>query len=181
LWSALATVLLGGIESAMGQPETGLAQVERGIASYLGHNSPPVFWPMLTVIRAEAYGRAGRPAEGLHLLDELLGAGDLESTLSQSPDLGLLKGELLLAVSPENAAEAVGIFRAILAGARIIGGKLLVLQAATRLCQLEMQAGNAAESGSALAETYDSFTEGFETADLQAAKAVLEAWKLKGS
>ena len=93
------------------------------------------------------------------------------------PPLLLLKGELLLAVSPENSTEAAGIFRRILASEGHMGGKIVTLQAATKLCKLEMLEGKAEESGRILAEIYDSFTEGFETADLRAAKAVLEDWE----
>jgi len=53
----------------------------------------------------------------------------------------------------------------------------MALQAATRLCKLEMLAGDAEESGRTLAEIYDSFTEGFETVQLLQAKAVLDEWR----
>ena len=57
-----------------------------------------------------------------------------------------------------------------------MGGKIVTLQAATSLCKLEMRSRGAGESGQVLAEIYDSFTEGFDTIDLRAAKAVLEEW-----
>jgi tetratricopeptide (TPR) repeat protein len=177
IWESLATMLIGITQSALGQPEEGLAKVERGFALYQGHKSPPVFYPLLIGVRALAHAQAGWPAEGLELLDGLLKEVDEERLLRESPGLLLLKGDLLLAVSPENAAEAAGIFRAILAGAEGIGIKSVALQAATRLCKLEMLEGKGEESGRVLAEIYDSFTEGFETADLREAKAVLDAWR----
>ena len=82
-----------------------------------------------------------------------------------------------MCVALENRIEAAAIFRAILAGAGHVGGKLLALQATTRLCKLEMLEGKAEQSGRTLKKIYDSFTEGFETFDLQAAKAVLKEWQ----
>jgi hypothetical protein len=83
----------------------------------------------------------------------------------------------LLAVSAENFSEAADLFRTILSSKGHVGGKIGALQAATRLCKLEMVSGNAVESGRMLAEIYASFTEGFETIDLQQAKAVLDEWQ----
>ena len=176
IWESLATMLLGATQVALGQPQEGLAKIEQGFALYQGLTNPPVFYPLLIGMRAVAFAQAGRPAEGLKLLDGLLKDVDEQRLLRELPPLLLLKGELLLAVSPENTAEAAGIFRAVLAGAGHVGGKIIALQAATRLCKLEMLAGKAEESGQALAEIYATFTEGFDTADLREARVVLDEW-----
>ncbi len=177
IWESLATMLLGAAQTALGQPEEGLSKIEAGFAHYQGLKSPPLFYPQLISIRATALAQAGRPAEGLELLDSLLKEVDEARALRDLAPLLLLKGGLLLAVSPENAAEAARIFRAILSGQGQMGGKILALQAATALCKLEMLYGKATESGRILAELYDSFTEGFETAVLREARAVLDAWR----
>jgi hypothetical protein len=73
---------------------------------YQGMKTPPVFWPLLLFTQAGACGQAGRPADGLIPLDkaiEIVGRGS-ESPLSSQ--LCRLKGDLLLALSPENPAEA---------------------------------------------------------------------------
>jgi predicted ATPase/class 3 adenylate cyclase len=177
IWESLGTMLLGATQMVLGQPEQGLAKIEAGFARYQGLKTPPVFYPQLIGMRALAFAQAGRPAEGLKLLDELLKDVDEERLRSDLPPLFLLKGELLLAVSPENAAEAAAIFRDLLAGPGHVGGKIVALQAATRLCKLEMLEGKAEQSGRALAEIYDSFTEGFDTVDLREARAVLDQWR----
>ena len=176
IWESLATMLLGATQISLGQAE-GLSKVEQGFALYQGLKSPPLFYPQLISMRAIAFAQSGQPAEGLSLLDGLLKEMDEERLLREFPPLLLLKGELLLALSPQNTAEAADIFRAILVGAGHVGGKILALQAATRLCKLEMQLGKAEESGQALKEIYDSFTEGFDTIDLRAARAVLDEWQ----
>jgi tetratricopeptide (TPR) repeat protein len=177
IWESLATMLLGATQMTLGQAEEGLAKIEGGFARYQGLKSPPVFFPQLIGMRALAFAQAGRPAEGLKLLEELLKDADEDRLLRDLPPMLLLKGELLLALSPENTAEAARIFRAILTGAGHVGGKMMALQAATRLCKLEMLSGKAEESGRVLVEIYDSFTEGFETLELRDARAVLDEWQ----
>jgi tetratricopeptide (TPR) repeat protein len=181
IWESLATMLLGVAQMALGQPEQGLAMIEQGFARYQGLKTPPVFYPQLIGMRAEAFARVGRPTEGLNLLEDLLQNMEEERILRELPPLILLKGELLLAISPENRTEAAGIFKAILAKRGHMGGKIVALQAATRLCQLEMMEGKAEQSGQALAEIYESFTEGFDTVDLRAARKVLDEWKQRSS
>jgi predicted ATPase/class 3 adenylate cyclase len=177
IWESLGTMLLGSAQLMLGEPEQGLEKVEQGFERYQGLKSPPVFYPSLINMRAIAYAQAGQPAEGIKLLDGILINADEERMLRDLSPLLLLKGDLLPAVSPENIDEAAGIFRKILDGAGHIGGKILALQAATRLCKLEMMVGNADESGQVLEELYDSFTEGFDTLDLRMAKVVLDEWR----
>ncbi len=176
IWESLAPMLIGAMQAMQGQPEEGLSKIERGFARYQGLKTPPVFYPLLVAMRAAAFAQAGQPAEGLRLLDGMLTEMGEERLIRELPLLLLRRAELLLAASPENAAEAAGMFREIMAGADQAGVKIVALQAATRLCKLEKLGGPAEESGRALAEIYDSFTEGFETADLLEARAVLDAW-----
>jgi predicted ATPase/class 3 adenylate cyclase len=177
IWGSLATMLLGATQMVLGQTEQGLANIEQGFALYQGFKSPPVFYPQLMGIRAIAMAQAGRPAEGLELLNSLLVDVDEMRLLRVLAPLLLFKGDLLLAVSPQDTAEAARIFQRVLDGAEQVEGKLVALQAATRLCKLEMQAGKAEQSCQKLAEIYDSFTEGFETVDLRQARAVLDHWR----
>jgi hypothetical protein len=97
--------------------------------------------------------------------------------LRQFPELAIIKGELFLAESPPKLAEAADIFRQVLAGARAAGVKMLALQAAIRLCKLEMVEGTVGESCRVLMEIYDSFTEGFGVPDLREARLILDEWQ----
>jgi hypothetical protein len=177
LWRSLATVLRGAVESARGQTEEGLALVEEGIASYLGHKSPPVFWPQLTAIRAETYARAGRAGDGLRLIDDLLAEDKDGSILNQLPELGLLQGGLLLAAAPGKHPEVAALFRQMLNQAAENDAKMLALQAAIELCRLE---GATEEDYRALAGIYESFSEGWETVALVEAKRLLAARRGSG-
>jgi len=177
IWDSLATMLLGATEMSMGDIDGGFTKIEQGFSLYQGFKSPPVFYPYLIAMRAEAHARAGRPAEGLHLLEGVFKDIDEKRLLREMPPLFILKSELMYAVSPDNLPEAISILQQILDDAGHQGGLATALQAATSLCKLEMLAGDAKESGQRLTEIYDSFTEGFDTTDLQRAKAVLDDWR----
>jgi predicted ATPase/class 3 adenylate cyclase len=174
IWDALANILHGTCLVGMGQPEEGLAQVDRGMALYQDHITPPVFWPSLVSVQSMAYAMAGRPDVGLRLLEEAMESAGVSRDDSTLPQLFLLRGDLLLAASPANAAEARSLYRQILEAARQQEALMLELQSATRLCRMALLQGEAEEAGRLLGEAYDKFTEGFDTADLLEAKALLE-------
>src|SRR5262249_40983137 len=85
-----------------------------------------------------------------------------------------LQGELLLAQAGTGAPEAEACFQQALAIARRQQAKSLELRAAMSLTRLWQQQGNRTAARALLAPIYGWFTEGFDTADLQDAKALLE-------
>jgi predicted ATPase len=112
--------------------------------------------------------------EGLALLDEALALVNKTGERWPEAELHRLKGELLLLLSADNHAEAEGCLHQALAVARRQQAKSLELRAATGLSRLWQQQGKRTEAHQLLAEIYSWFTEGFDTADLQDAKALLE-------
>src|SRR5262249_55210835 len=89
-------------------------------------------------------------------------------------DLYRLKGDLLLALPTAHQAEAEACFRQAIAIARCQSAKSWELRAVLSLSRLYHQEGKKEEAHRMLAEIYGWFTEGFDTADLQEAKALLE-------
>jgi adenylate cyclase len=87
-----------------------------------------------------------------------------------------LKGALLLARSAENQVEAEACFHQALDIARHQQAKSLELRAATSLGRLWQRQGKTEQAHQLLTEVYAWFSEGFDTADLQEAKALLEQW-----
>ena len=85
-----------------------------------------------------------------------------------------LKGDLLLALSADHQAEAEACFQQALAVARHQQAKSWELRAAMSLSRLWQRQGKRAAARELLAPIYGWFTEGFDTADLQEAKALLE-------
>jgi predicted ATPase len=90
-------------------------------------------------------------------------------------ELSRIEGELLLAVSPEQQDEVETCFQQALDTARRQQAKLLELRASVSLSRLWQHQGQRTEAYALLAPIYGWFTEGFDTADLQEAKALLDA------
>ncbi len=125
-------------------------------------------------ILAEAYWKVGRTEEGLSALSEALALVDKTGARGGEAEIHRLKGELLLAQSEGNQAEAEACFHKALEIARGQQAKSWELRAATSLSRLWQSQGKWGEARDLLAPVYDWFTEGFETADLKEAKTLLE-------
>ena len=136
---------------------------------------PNVSFGVLTGLteQVEALGHAGRIVEGLALLE----AGSEQSETGWlTPELLRLKGELSLLQSTPPAAETVeDLFRQALDVARRQEALAWELRAATSLARLLRGRSRPAEAVEILRPVYDRFTEGFDTADLVAAKGLLQA------
>jgi predicted ATPase len=90
-------------------------------------------------------------------------------------ELQRLKGELLLALSADNHAEAEACFSQAISIARRQQARSLELRAAMNLSHLWQHQGKRAETHQILTEVYSWFTEGLDTVDLQEARTLLEA------
>jgi predicted ATPase len=169
---AHATILGGWALIELGQGAEGLAQIRQGLAAYraTGGNADP----HLPALLAEAYGKVGQAEEGLRVL-----AGAMSEIQNKwrycEAELYRLKGELLLGVSADNSAEAETCFHQALEIARRQQAKSLELRAAMSLGRLWQRQGKRAKAHGLLGAVYGWFSEGFETADLREAKALLEA------
>jgi predicted ATPase len=172
IWSALGTCLLGIADAELGRAEEGLAQVNEGLARYQQMRTPPVFWPQLVAIKAGAHALAGKVAEGLLLLDDALELAARGYT-SSIPEFNLLKGDLL-SIGGAADADAAHWFHQAFEGAGIQGLRMTQLRAALRLCRLWRTQGRDDADG-LLRNVYDTFTEGFATADLTEARGLLES------
>lgn len=106
---------------------------------------------------------------------EALTLADTTGARWYEPELYRLKGELLLQQSVSNQTEAESCFHQAIAIAQNQQAKSLELRAATSLARLGQQQGKRQEAYDLLEPIYHWFTEGFDTADLQEAKALLEA------
>lgn len=89
-------------------------------------------------------------------------------------ELYRLRGEILLAGHAGSHEEALVCFREARVAARRQGARLFELPAAMSLSRRLHEQGETAEARQILSESYDCFTEGFDTPILRAAKALLE-------
>jgi predicted ATPase len=116
----------------------------------------------------------GQPAEGLTLLAEAMTIVEQGEVRHYEAELYRLKGELSLMGGQEEVAVEADFRRAIDI-ARRQAAKSLELRAAISLGRVLQKGGKSDEARQILAEVYDWFTEGFDTADLVEAKALLDA------
>jgi predicted ATPase len=174
-----------------GQVEEGMAQMQQGLAAWRATGADggrPYFLGLL----AEACGKAGQPEEGLILLTEVLAVVEKNEEHRHEAELYRLKGELTLQKSsvissqlsvpspqrpnpnPHAEEEAEECFHKAIEIARRQQAKSLELRATTSLARLWQQQGKQHKAHKMLSEIYNWFTEGFDTKDLQEAKALLQ-------
>ena len=118
---------------------------------------------------------AGQAEEGLGLLREALVVVEKSGAHHWEAELYRLQGDLLLHQTVPDAQQAEACFCQALATARRQQAKSLELRAAMSLARLWQQQGKRAAACQMLAAVYGWFTEGFDTADLQEARALLDA------
>jgi predicted ATPase len=123
---------------------------------------------------AELHLSTNNFGEALQLLDEALARADRLEERWFEADLLRLKGEALLALSPESAAEAEACYQQALAVARDQGARLWELRAATSLARLWAEQDERRKAHDLLTPVCDWFTEGFDAEDLKDAKALLD-------
>ena len=173
LWAGFGTCWRGWTLVQQGQGAAGLAVLHQGMAAVLA-TGQELGRPFCLVILAEAAGHADRVDEGLRLLGEALavmaasGRGDLLAEAYR------LQGEFRLRRAGPEAAQAETCFQQALTIARRQQAKSWELRAAMSLARLWQRQGKRTAAQALLAEIYGWFTEGFDTADLQEAKALLE-------
>jgi predicted ATPase len=124
---------------------------------------------------AEALSRAGEFAQGLEAIDEALDRSERNDERWCIAELCRIKGELVLLDKPTATVTAEGHFQDGLRWAREQGSLSWELRCATSLARLWQVQGQSKKARALLAPVYDRFKEGFATADLQAAKAHLDA------
>jgi predicted ATPase len=203
-WEILGTIVRGWALTKQGQREAGIEQMRQGVSAWRAmgvENSRPQFLALL----AEAYGDVGQPEEGLAVLAEGLAQVEKTGGRFYEAELYRLKGTLTLqkefnvqgstfkvengpesevinspassAQSPESEAEEC--FMKAIEIARKQQAKSLELRAVMSLVRLWQNQGKRVDAHRMLSEVYNWFTEGFDTKDLQEAKALLEGLEHK--
>lgn len=174
LFQAMGAILRGWSLAVSGGAEEGVAELRKGMDAYrgTGAESSRLHW---LVLLAEAHRAAGQIEEGLSVLYE----GQIEQSGERyyQAELHRMRGELHLARAGRDAralAEGERCFGQALDLARAQGARSLELRAAMSLSRVWRQQGRREDARKVLAGAYSSFSEGFDTADLQEAAALLK-------
>jgi predicted ATPase len=186
LWlRALGMILKGWAHAHEGRAVEGLAEMRQGLVDWraTGMGARVPHWLALL---AEGYALAGRAEEGLGAIAEALEHVERTEERYYEAELYRLRGELLLkdegrracperseGMKDEKESSAEECFCKAIAVARRQVARLWELRATMSLCRLWQSQGKREEARQALAAIYGWFSEGFDTPDLQDAKALL--------
>jgi len=153
----------------LGEIEEGLSEMLRCIPT-----AGVIFDPWFMLGLAEVYLAAARPREGLAAIDEGLDQSRRTGSVRWEAEMRRLKGELLLMDDNSAGVQAAECFRAAIQVAHRQSAKSWELRATMSLARMLGSQGRRTEARALLAEIYNWFTEGFDTADLKDAKALLD-------
>jgi predicted ATPase len=199
LYHAMATTTGGWALTEGGQEEQAIEQMRQGLAA-LHTTGAQLLRPYFSALLAGALAQAGRADEGLLMLEEALATVDFTGERYYQAELYRLKGEQLVAraTRPDVSRAATGRPSAVQTDASAVAAaeacfnqsiaiaqrqqaRSLELRAAMSLARLDQDQGKHETALGRLAETYRTFTEGFATADLSDAKALLDELSPSGA
>jgi predicted ATPase len=176
---AYATSLRGWAMAELGRNEEGIEQIHEGLAASRAIGA--ALWrPYFLCLLAEACMRTGRLDDGLSALAEALAAAEEHENRAFEAETHRLKGELLLRQDDTKVADAQSCFERAIEIAHKQNAKSFELRATMSLARLLAKMGRRDEARTMLAEVYNWFTEGFDTADLKDAKILLDELSNQG-
>jgi predicted ATPase len=172
-YRATGDLFLGWSKAAQGDLEAGTAAVQESLTALrtAGFNVRRSYY---LALMAEIGRWSGRLEAGQNAIAEAFAFADESGERWWEADLHRLEGELLLARSTPNSGNAEACFHRALEVARQQSARAFELRAATSLARLWADGGRRIEAHDLLAPVYDWFTEGFDTADLKDARALLD-------
>jgi predicted ATPase len=191
-WPTWSSIMLGRALAEQGHTSEGVALILESLDALRSMGSE-ISRPHFLALLAESLSKEGRAEEALAALDEALVASDNSDERYYEAELHRLRGDLKLMqfaqIEPLRSAndmaaraetdeslmvEAEASFRQAILIARQQGAKSLELRAVISLSRMLRQQGKLTEAREMLAEVHGWFTEGFDTADLKAAKMLLD-------
>ncbi len=166
-WFVFGTVLRGWALAHHGEAEEGIARLRQGIAAWKAQGAR-CLQPYFLALLAEAYTANGQPAEALTALEEALAVTAQTHEGYAAAELYRLEGELI-----GDADRADACFQRAIEISRQQKARSFELRAVMSLTRLHQRRGQATAAREMLAEVYGWFTEGFDTADLKDAAALI--------
>jgi class 3 adenylate cyclase/predicted ATPase len=172
LWIGGALCGLGTSIAELDSFDEGMARKREGIALFRATGAQTNM-AYVTGESTELYRSRGRLDEAEQAVDEALALVERNLETFYAPELWRLKGEVTLARRADESSAEV-LFERALAMARAERARSLELRAATSLARLALRRGERRKGFDLLAPIYEWFSEGFDTRDLQVARALLD-------
>ncbi len=170
---AFGTILRAAALMPQGQSEESAVQMRRSLTDWRAAGAE-LLVPYFLTLMAEGYGGLKQINEGLDTLLEGLEVIARTEEHWWEAELYRVQGELLLLQTTPDVSKAETAFHQALDIARQQHAKSLTLRTAISLARLWQSQGNRQDAHDLLAPVYSWFTEGFDTADLINAKALLD-------
>jgi predicted ATPase len=170
-YAAEARFLRGWVLAERGQLDEAVHTMRQALAARLVAGTR-YLQPYFLGLLADAHRKTGEAEKALALLIDALDSAETSGEHWFDPELHRLKGELLLGMAKRGDAEAC--FRQAIVVAQAQSAKSWELRAASSLARLWRDQGRRREACDLLAPIYGWFTEGFDTADLKDARALLD-------
>jgi class 3 adenylate cyclase/predicted ATPase len=168
----LAEGLIGWVMFQRGDNQEGLKIMREAAEGLLEKCNP---WSVVAVsLIAESLGQMGEVKEGLNLVEDAISLVQRDGVHWCEAELYRVKGKLLLNMVTEASSAAEDAFKRAMEIARAQNAKALELRAAVDLASMWKTMEKKAPARELLSPIYEWFTEGFDTADLRQAKALLE-------
>jgi predicted ATPase len=187
LWVPVAMIFHGWALALQGRAEEGAAEANEGLALFRATGSS-IILPHVLGMLGQVLWKSGRSEDALSVLNEGMHEAASRNEHHMEPELYRIKAEILrhqAGAGPENAdtqtllepswcGEAEACFLQAMELSRVQGALMLELRSAVGLSRLWEWQGKQAERRQLISGIYDRFTEGFDSVDLQEARAILE-------
>jgi predicted ATPase len=170
---ATGTILDGCVRAELGEGEAAVAQIGQGIDLYMSTGAE-LFLPYFLSLQARAHVAVGQPDVALGVVREALTRARATGELVWEPELVRLEGEFRLGTRSADVGSALESFHRAIAIAQGEQARSWQLRAAVSLAHVLAANGERDQARRTLADVYDAFTEGFDTADLRDAQSLLK-------
>ena len=171
---AQANFLQGWIFAEQGEWELGIARMFQVLATERSRTNFGRWISHGAALLADTCGKSRQTVEGLNVVTDALATVHATQCRYYEAELHRIKGELLLKQTAADEQQVEACFQNAIKIARGQSAKSLELRAAMSLSRLWQRQGKQQDAQKLLAEIYGWFTEGFDTADLKEAKALLK-------
>ncbi len=172
--AATGRIMRGAARAMLEPSEDAVAEIRQGLAAYAATGARVQSTYYLALL-AQALARCGHYDDGLTVLGEAAALVEETGERFFEAEIHRLRGNLLLALDENGHAEAEACYRKALEVAQAQEARSLELRAACDFARLLAECGERGQAAELLAPIYSWFTEGFDTADLKEAKALLDS------
>jgi predicted ATPase len=172
-WRAGGQIFEGWAATCEGDADQGLEILEEGLSAWRSTGAR-LWLPIFLSLKARAYAKAGRSKAALQAIDEAIAVSAETSERWAIAEVLRIKARLILAAGNAEFDEMEALLVSSLETAREQKARSWELRTACDLASLWLERGRREAAVELLQASYQQFGEGYETPDLECAKALLD-------